>query len=782
MLKRIENLRNAIFSADDRTVFVERFLYLKQAYEKYRDEPAEIRHALITSEILSNISIVIGEDDLIVGRVKEVVAAEEDEELFQEIWDTEQEYLPPPFFNYAARPDIFSRIFPDQDSPLGPYTSLPVPSFYGTGGHVIPDWEGLLKKGMNGIKEEARKKLQTIHDTDYKSEKQKRFLQAAIISSDAVIGYADRYAKKLEAMIEKEDDPDRTKELAMIRRVLQRVPAHPAESFHEAIQSIWLLDLILHQVIGARDFTLGRADQYLKPFYEKDMQDGSINRQQAVELIECLFIKCNEVTSLISHMHGTPILKFSITRDIKRSLCLDSIQYCTVGGQKTDGSDAVNDVSFLILDAADELRMKQPVVIVRYFKGINPQFWLKACDVARRGLNTIAFYNDEVIIPAYESCGILRKDAMDYAQIACCHPGLPGRSTECREYWFNLPKHLELALNDGFDPMAGLQTGPRTGKVDDLKTFSELAAAVKAQTRYQVEKVICEMGDFFKRYFELKPFSFESILMKDCVEMAMDYKDFDRNPPKGTGYIYIDCLGGGLATVADSLAAIKKLVFDEKRMSLSQLNEILQNNFEEHEALRLKLLNRFPKYGNDDDYVDSIAVDIAEFFVHTVIEQKNPYLGLSFPSIYSYHSYACHGAVTGATPDGRKAGEPVSENQQAVNGMDRNGLTALLNSMAKLKPVFRFTPSGGSTISIHPSGVSGENGSKIMSDLIETYFEKDGLHVQTNIIDRDTLIDAKRHPQKHRELLVRVTGYSAYFVTLSPECQDFIIERATHTA
>jgi pyruvate formate-lyase/glycerol dehydratase family glycyl radical enzyme len=782
MLKRIANLRNSVLSADDRTVFIERFLYLKQAYEKFKDEPAEIRHAHITKEILSNISIVVGKDDLLVGRVKEVVPTEKDEALLQEVWDAEQEYLPPPFFNYAARPDIFSRVFPDQDSPLGPYTSLPVPSFYGTGGHVIPDWEGLLKKGMNGIKETAEKKLQTIQGDGRKAGKQKRFLQAVIISTDAVIGYADRCVKKLEELIEKETDPDRKKELSTMRRVLQKVPASPAESFHEAIQSIWILDVILHQVIGARDFTLGRADQYLWPFYEKDIQDGSIDRQRASELIKCLFIKCNEVTSLISHMHGSPVLKFSVTRDIKKSLCLDSIQYCTIGGQKPDGSDAVNDLSELILEAADELRMKQPVIIVRYFKGINPRFWLKACDVARRGLNTIAFYNDNVIIPAYERCGILHNDAMDYAQIACCHPGLPGRSTECREYWFNLPKHLELALNDGFDPKAGLQTGLRTGKAGGFKTFFEFAEAVKAQTRYQVEKVIGEMGVFFKRYFELKPFSFESILMKDCVEMAMDYKDFDRNPPTGTGYIYIDCLGGGLATVADSLAAVKKLVFEEKRMSLSQLNEILKKNFEGHEALRLELMNRFPKYGNDDDYVDSIAVDIAESFVHTVIEQKNPYLGLSFPSIYSYHSYACHGAVTGATPDGRKAGEPVSENQQAVNGMDKSGLTALFNTMAKLKPVFRFTPSGGSTISIHPSGVTGSNGSKIMSDLIETYFEKGGLHVQTNIIDRDTLVDAKRHPEKYRELLVRVTGYSAYFVTLSPECQDFIIERATHTA
>jgi formate C-acetyltransferase len=782
MVKRIENLRNKVLAADDRTVFVERFRYLKQAYGKYRNEPAEILNARITNEILSNISIVIDPEDLIIGRVLETIPTPEEERLLDEIWDIEPENLPPLFFNYASKSEVFSRVFPDHETPLGPYTSLPAPSFYGTGGHVIPDWEALLKKGMSGVKQEAEKKLNTITDDDMKAGKKRRFLHATIISCDAVIGYANRYVKELERMFENEMDSQRKEELFTAKKVLERVPAKPATSFHEAIQSVWLLDLILHQVLGARDYALGRADQYLYPFYEKDIDRGAITPQEALELLQCLFVKLNEVTSIISHMHGVPVLKFSNTRDTKRSLCLDSIQYCTIGGQKPDNSDASNNVSLLILDAADELRLKQPTLIVRYFRGINPELWKKTCDVARRGLNTIAFYNDEVVIPAYVNCGIRSRDAVDYAQIACCHSGLPGRSMEMREYWFNLPKHLELSMNNGFDPIVGLQMGPHTGKIDSFKTYSDFVDAFKSQIKHQVVKVINELGEFFKRYFEVKPFSFESVLMKDCIEMAMDYKDFDRNPPTGTGYIYVDCLGGGLATVADSLAVIKKLVFEENRITFSELNEILHNNFQGHEKLQLELLNKFPKYGNDDDYVDSLAVDIAQFFVQTVASFSNPYLGLCLPAIYTYHSYACHGAVTGATPDGRKAGEPVSENQEAVNGMDKKGLTALLNTMAKLKQVFSLTPSGGSTISLHPSGVSGKNGSRILSDLIETYFEKGGVHVQTNVIDKETLIDARNYPEKHRDLLVRVTGYSAYFVTLSPECQDYIIERVTHLA
>ena len=782
MLKRIENLREKVLSADDRTVFVERFIHLKRAYEKYREKPAEIRHALITNEILSNISVVIDEDDLIVGRVRETIPTAEEERLLEEIYDLEQENVLPHIYNYASRPEVMDSLFPEHPNSFGPYQALPAPSFYSTIGHTIPDWAELLRLGMSGIKKKAQKKQKTITGDDTESKRKKRFLQASIISCDTVTTFVNRYVQELERMIEDEKHTKRRDELLKIKRCCERVPANPATTFHEAIQSIWFLDLIFHQVLGARDYTPGRTDQYLYPFYKKDIENGNITWQEALELLECLFIKLNEVTSIIAHTHGRPIFNYTITRNTKRSLCLDSIQYCTIGGKNTNGGDDSNDVSFLILEAVNELRLKQPTVIVRYSKVISPALWLKASDVARRGLNTISFYNDEVIIPAYVKCGILPQDAVDYAQIACCHSGLPGRSMELREYWFNLPKHLELALNNGFDPMIGLQMGLHTGKISNLKTFNDILNALKAQIRYQIEKVIKEQGEFYKQYFTLKPFSFESILMKDCIEMAMDYKDFDRNPPTGTGYIYIDCLGGGIATVADSLAAIKKLVFEEKRMSLSELNTILKNNFEGQEKLRLELLNKFPKYGNDDDYVDSLAVDIALFFVQTVTSLSNPYLGLCLSSIYTYHSYACHGAVTGATPDGRKAGEPVSENQEAGNGMDRKGLTALLNSMAKFKPVFSFTPSGGSTISIHPSGIAGENGTKILSDLIETYFEKGGQHIQTNVINKETLIDAKKHPEKHRDLLVRVTGYSAYFVTLSPECQDYIIKRSTHLA
>jgi len=787
MRKRIKNLRDKLFLANDRTVFVERFVYLKRGYEKHKDEPYAIRHAHITDEILSNISIVIDEDDLIVGRIKEKIPTAKDERLLEEIWDIDPNaYGHSTTSQYAAISEVVSRVLPNPPADirdvLHPKRDLPVPTWYSTFGHVILDWEELLDKGMNGIREKARLKLETIGGDDVEASEKRDFLQGVMISCDAVSKFARRYAKKAEELAQDEKNAGRRAELLRIKEVCARVPANPATTFHEAIQSIWFLDLIMHTVLGARDYTLGRADQYLYPLYKKDIENGVIDRDDALELVECLFIKLNEFSGIGSHTHGRPLYKYTVTIPKKRSLCIDSIQYCTVGGQTADGKDASNDVSCLIVEAADELRLKQPTVVVRYFRGIDRRLWLKACDAARRGVNNLSFYNDEVIIPAYTNCGVLPKDAIDYAQIACCHPGLPGRSPQDREYWFNLPKFLELALNDGFDPVVGLQMGPHTGDVDDFKTFYDLVSAFKAQIRYWVERVVRERGEFYKEYIGARPFYFESMLMKDCIEMAMDMNDLNRNPPTGTGYVYHDFLGGGIATVADSLAAIRKLVYDEKRTTLRELNEILKKNFEGQEKLRLELVNRFPKYGNDDDYVDSIAADIALYYCHELVRQRNRYTGLCFPSIYTYHSYASHGTVTGATPDGRKAGEPVSENQQAVNGLDRKGLTALLNSMAKMKAAFLFTPSGGSTVTIHPSALIGENGAEVFSDLLETYFEKGGQHVQVNVVDVEALKDAKKHPEKHRDLVVRVTGYNAYFVTLSPECQDYIIARTAHVA
>jgi formate C-acetyltransferase len=310
-------------------------------------------------------------------------------------------------------------------------------------------------------------------------------------------------------------------------------------------------------------------------------------------------------------------------------------------------------------------------------------------------------------------------------------------------------------------------------------------SAFKVQMGEDISRSVKRQAERFRKYALDMPFSFESCLLEGCVEAAMDCNDPRRNPAMGgPGYIHMVMHGGGLATTADSLAAIKKMVYEEGEISLPDLTEILDDNFEGHELLRLKLANKYPKFGNDDDYVDSIAAEIGHTYCAEVLARGSaePSLGPCWPTLYSYHRYRSCGLETGATPDGRMAFQPVSENQSPVNGCDKKGISALVNSLSKLKSVFELTPGGGLSIHIHPTALMVDSGAKVISDVYETYFGKGGLYIQLNVVDRDTLLNAQEHPEQHRELLVRVTGYSAYFVTLSPETQDNIIARYAHSA
>jgi formate C-acetyltransferase len=756
LANRVERLRDKAVSADQAEKFIERFYLLDKAYREHKDEPYAIRHAHITSDMLAAITIVVDEDDLIVGRVKKVIPSDQDQQLVTQLRiehdpNARGEMRIYPGMSYLDCPEV-------REALNGPTWCFPGPTWYGHAGHIIPDWEELLKKGTNGIKEKARRKLAEFDADDPEQESKRLFLEGIMISCDAISGFGLRYAAHIEILAEKESDPRRREELLQMKEVCTRVPANPARNFHEAIQSIWFIDLIFHQVAGSRDYALGRMDQYLHEIYSNDLEAGTLSREQALELLACLFIKQNEL-GLVLPDNAT------------------STQYVTIGGKTVDGSSIANQVSILVLEAIDKLRLPIPCAVVRYSSGMDRELWHKTCDVARRA-NTLILTNDEVFIPAYVKCGVSSKHAVEYGQVGCNNPGLTGRTCPDREYWMNLPKFLELSLNDGYDSFIDSQVGPQTGKAESLKTFEDLMTAFKAQISFWVERVVRERGKYYKEFTENRPFSLESILMKDTVEMAMDINSSDRNPPTGTGYTQQPLLGGGIATVADSLIAIKKLVYEEGRMSLQNLNDILKNNFAGHEELRLELRNQFPKYGNDDDDVDSIAAEVALYYCEEVVRQRDKHAGLSLPGIYSYMSYLYHGMVTGATADGRLAKEPVSENQQAVNGLDREGATALLNSMQKLKPAFRFTPFGGSTVTLNRSAVSSEKSVELLEALFETYFEGGGLQVMPNVVDVQMLRDAKVNPENYENLVVRVTGYSARFVDLAPEVQDIVIARS----
>jgi formate C-acetyltransferase len=740
-------MRERLFEADDRTVFLERVLALRQAHHKYSREHPTRLYALAMREITETMSVVIREDDLIVGEPLEVLLSPEEETRF------------------AAHPD----------------DSLQ-PPWFRTRGHLTPAWDVLLERGLLDIKREAEQRRAALAPDTEEAAARREFWEAIAMCCQAVVDLCRRYAEVAARMAEAAADPARRAELERVAIVCRQVPALPARSFHEAVQSVWFVDFVLHAVCGARDYSVGRLDQHLLSFYRRDIAAGVLSREEVLELLQCMFVKMNSFIGIHDHY----------TSPMKRSPCKDSVQYLVVGGQTAEGRDATNELSFLCLEAIDDLRIKEPNLTVRYHPGIDRVFWLGVCDAVRRGAS-IGIYNDDVVIASLLNLGVSLADARGYVHYGCCNPHLPGWEPQLREYQHSLVKCLELAMNNGRDPYRARPTrqenelrdhspsysvdevfaGPPTGELEELSTFADLMRALKTQIRHDVARAVAlKQRYYLEDYLARRSFCFESALIRDCVARGRDANH------GGARYVHHNNYAGGLATAADSLAALKKAVYEEGWLSLGELRDALATNFAGRETLRQRLLNRYPKFGNDDEEVDAIAAEIAECFCREVLKHRDPMVGVCWPGIYTYHRFKWIGHMSGATPDGRLAGAPTSENQGPAPGRDRLGPTATLRSLAKLP--LHLTPSGGQTLTLHPTLFSGPDGTKRLSDLIETYFSLGGQHLQINIVNAETLRAAQREPEQYRGLVVRVTGYSAYFVTLDCDTQDLLIAAATH--
>ncbi|MBM4079280.1 MAG: hypothetical protein FJ278_06240, partial [Planctomycetes bacterium] len=581
----------------------------------------------------------------------------------------------------------------------------------------------------------------------------------------------------------------------------------------------------------------------LYPFYLRDTQAGILSDEQAQELVECLFIKCSEIVgyadqrspkkrshcqdsvqyvvlggqkgemagrSLGGFGYGASVAKAHVSAVADRvqpvpsrrlpdtpksgdfgygasvaearvSAVADRVQplpSSALAGDPKSGDfgyacDAVNELSFLALRAG-HLKLKQPTIIVRYHRGLNREFWREVCELIRAG-GSVGIYNDHTVVPALESVGVEPQDALGYTHYGCCNPNIPGQEGSLIERWHNLPKFVELALNNGKCPVKGQPLGPATGDPDTFRTFEDLQAAVRAQMRHALEAERRGVEAFWAKESAMPSFTAESLFLEGCVENGREWRR------GGTKYYHKMQHAVGIGTATDSLVALRNLVFEEKRLTLGQFRDILNASFAGHEELRQELLNRCPKFGNDDDAVDSVAVWLANAFCDEVARCNRPDHRIAFwPELYSYHNNKNLGDQTGATADGRRRGESLSENQSPSYGADRNGVTALLNSMAKLP--FHRTPGGGTNILIHPTAVKGEDGLRALMDLLETYFQRGGMHLQVNIVDKRTLLEAQKSPEKFRTLTVRVTGYSGYFVTLDPRSQQDVIARTEHVA
>ena len=611
--------------------------------------------------------------------------------------------------------------------------------------HVIADYSKVINLGMMGIKAEIQGRM-----AGETNERRLTFLRSADLALEAGITLGQRYAEEARRLAQEEADERQRGELLHIADICDRVPKHSARTFHEALQAVWFTQILLvTEVAGCAvdAHTLGRFDQYVYEFYKRDLQAGRITEAEALELIKCLFIKYCE-----KEVQGGELF--------------------VIGGMTPDGKDATNPISYLCLEAFADLKLPAPKLMARIFSGAPQPFYDRCLEVISTGLGSPALYNDEVAILALTKLGVPLEEARDYAPIGCYELCLPGREygnpMACH---INLPKCLEWALSngEGISPQDG--KGAPTGDISTFNSFESVLTAYKRQVEFQIAQQLQAVEESEKMGALSTPSPLLSALMVDCIDNATDIS------AGGARYNFRGCQGYGLANVADSLAVIKRVVCEEGEISLSELVGILATNFTDHEEIRQKFINRVPKYGNDDDYVDSLAVDIADHFCETVSKIPLWRGGINRPGLFSFLSDVWGGVS--ALPDGTLKGERLAQNMAAAPGANRNGPTAEVKSVAKID-YMRAANGTAFNLRLHPQVFNTEDGKGKIIRLTKTLFQMGGMHVQFNVVDQQTLREAQEHPDKYRNLIVRVTGYSARFVDEPVEIQNNIIAQTEY--
>ncbi|HHW03363.1 MAG TPA: glycyl radical protein [Thermoanaerobacterales bacterium] len=625
--------------------------------------------------------------------------------------------------------------------------------------------ERIFKKGLLEIKDEIKQKMQELKPSDPEYFDKMEELKAMDIAADAMLIYAERYAKKLEKMAEDENDMERKKELEEMAKICRRVPAHAPESFWEALQHYWFVHVgVVYETNPWDSYNPGRMDQHLYPFYEKDVAEGNLTRERAKELLEAFWIKINNQPA---------VPKVGVTAE--ESFTYNDFTKINIGGLKEDGSDGVNEVSYLLLEVLDEVRTLQPNTAVLISDKNPERFLLKALKVVGPGFGEPPFFNFDGAIVKMLRQGKKLEDARTAGVSGCVETGAFGKEAYILTGYFNLPKILEITLNNGIDPQSGKKLGIETGDPKNFKTFDELWEAFIRQIKHFID-IKMKGNDIIETLFaKYMPVPFLSLWTDDCVKKARDYN------AGGTRYNtqYIQMVG--LGTVTYSLTTIKYHVFDRKTISMDELLEALKQNFEEkYEMMRQIILNKTPRYGEDDDYTDEIAKKIVDSLVEMIESYPPSPIRKASKRVYflptTAHVY--FGKVTGATPDGRKAGFPVSEGISPVQGSDRKGIAAVFRSVSKCD----WDKTGGALLNqkLTPDLLEGEENLKKLAQLIKTFFNMGGHHVQFNVVSVDLLREAQKRPKDFQDLMVRVAGYSDYFVNLPKGLQEEIIARTEH--
>jgi formate C-acetyltransferase len=629
-------------------------------------------------------------------------------------------------------------------------------------GHTVADGK-IYRLGLRDLQAQIETAAARLDDTtDPEAAARREQLRAMHIAAEATITFAARHTAKAREMATTCDDPQRRAELETIAVVCERVPAHAPETFHEALQAYWFHHLgVVTELNGWDSFNPGHLDQHLGPYYERERAAGTLDRDGAKELLECFWVKFNN--------HPAPP-KVGVTA--QESGTYTDFANINLAGLNPDGSDAVNEVSYLLLEVIDEMHILQPSNNIQLSHKTPDEFVRAAARVIRKGYGFPSAFNADAVVKQMLRQGKTLEDAREGGTSGCVETGAFGKEAYVLTGYFNLVKILELALNNGLDPRTGKQIGLRTGVGQDFRSFADVLTAWRTQLTHFVELKVRGNAIFERMYAEQAPAPYLSLLIDDCIVRGKDYNGGGAR--YNTSYIQ----GVGTGTLTDSLAAIKTLVFDERRIALEDLLAALHDNFASAEPLRQRLLNKVPKYGNDDDRADAIMKQCFEAFFEAVDGRSNGRGGTYHIDMLPTTCHVYFGSVVGATPDGRRATAPLSEGISPVQGADRKGPTAVLQSAAKMDHL----KTGGTLLNVKftPQVLDGEAGLDRMVSLMRGYFAQDTHHLQFNVVTAETLRTAQRAPQEHRHLIVRVAGYSDYFCDLSEELQDEIIARTEH--
>lgn len=635
--------------------------------------------------------------------------------------------------------------------------------------HLAVNYERILKDGLRGYEKRVKEYKATLDLTNPDNIDKYCFYNAVLIVLKAVRNFANRYSVLAKDLAEKELNQKRKIELLEISRICSKVPYEPAETFQEAVQSVWFIQLILQIESNGHSLSYGRFDQYMYPYYDRDIKNGTIKESEALELLTCLWIKTLTINKVRSQAHtlssaGSPMY-----------------QNVTIAGQTTDKKDAVNDLSFLVLKSVAQTRLTQPNLTVRYHKNINKRFLDECVEVMRLGFGMPALNNDEIIIPSFMDWQVKEEDAYNYSAIGCVETAVPGKwGYRCTGMsYINFPRILLCTMNNGVDLTSNKRFTKGYGYFTEMESYEELLKAwdktIREITRYSVivENVIDKASE------RDVPDILCSALTDDCIARGKTIKE------GGAVYDFISGLQVGIANMADCLAAIKKLVYEEKKITRQELWNAILDDFSspKNKKIQEMLIREAPKYGNDDDYVDQLIVEAYDSYIEEIEKYPNtrynrgPIGGIRYAGTSSISANVGQGMSTMATPDGRNAFEPLAEGCSPAHNSDKNGPTAVFKSVSKLR-TNKIT--GGVLLNqkMTPQMLSTEENRQKLELLIKTFFNRlHGYHVQYNIVSKETLIDAQKHPEKHKDLIVRVAGYSAFFNVLSKKTQDDIIGR-----